>query len=687
MVIFSALGLNSTTRFDAFSNFSTIRITATMDDTAQELNERFAPPNVQLTPEVLIELQSILRLHKITPEELSWKWDAYCMKMGTEETKLDLKTTRDFKKDLQEILERESREKIHKVHDKRGVVATPRAGVSNDVFDIIDGLVGDTPRRPTGSTQKRKSNFETPAAKSSKSHVGSSPNGVPTPDTANTFAERKNAGDVVETLNHQIELPKAGLEPIGAGAEGRVRLKANTELGKFSYKTMAMKVSEASEILDDRIDELIHLVKEHHKLEDDAFGNASSQSPSEIIAVGRICSDSSEGKLNAASLVLETSRRTGAGLRVPLKIEGLASYSLFPGQIVALKGTNASGEFFAATEMLEIPLLPPPASTLAEVESVNARLQTKENASDEDEMEQTTPLTMITSAGPYTTEDNLNFAPFQTLLDAVADTHADVLILTGPFVDIEHPLIRTGEFDLPANYPMSPDKATLTDLFRYHISRPLTQLTQQLPNISIIMIPSVRDAISKHGSWPQARWERKELGLPKQVRCMTNPIVLSINEIVFGISSLDVLDQLRMGEIAGGKARSENLLARLTRRVIEQRHFFPVFPPQMAPSKAASEGADDSFVALGPSLDISYLKLGEWLHVRPDVLITPSVLPPFAKVVESVIAVNPGTLMKKRGAGTYARLTIKPMVVDGATEDGLLGNKLWERCRVDVVRI
>lgn len=661
-----------------------------MDETAQELNERFAPPNDQLKPEVLIELQSILRLHKITPEELSWKWDAYCMKMGSEETKLDLKTTRDFKKDLQEILERESREKVHKVHEKRGVAATPRAGVSNgDVFGMIDGLVGDTPRRPAGSTQKRKSNFETPTAKSSKSHAASSPNAVGTPDTASTFAERKNAGDVIETLNHQIELPKAGLEPVGAGVEGRVKLKANTEMAKFGYKSMAMKLSEASEILDDRIDEFIQLVKEHHNLDDEAFGNASSQSPSEIIAVGRICSDSSEGRPNAASLVLETSRRTGAGLRVPLKIEGLASYSLFPGQIVALKGTNASGEFFAATEILELPLLPPAASTPAEIEAINSRLQTKENPEDEDEMEQTSPLTVLISCGPYTTEDNLDFAPLQTLLDAAAENHADVLVLTGPFIDIEHPLIRTGDFDLPSTYPVSPDKATLTDLFRYHITRPLTTLTQQLPEISIILVPSIRDAISKHGSWPQDRLPRKDLGLPKQVQVVTNPVTLSINEIVLGISSLDVLEHLSSCEIAGGKARSENLLARLTKHVIQQRHFFPAFPPQLisVPSKTSA----DDFAPLGPSLDISYLKLGEWLNVRPDVLIAPSVLPPFAKVVESVVAVNPGTLMKKRGAGTYARLTVRPLGLEGLSEEersrGILGHRLWERCRVDVVRI
>jgi DNA polymerase alpha subunit B len=101
-----------------------------MDDTMQELNDRFSTPNAPLRPEILGELQSVLCLHSISPEELSWKWDAYCLKMGVEETILDLKTCRDFKKDLREILERETRSKVHKKEEKRTTGATPRAGAN-----------------------------------------------------------------------------------------------------------------------------------------------------------------------------------------------------------------------------------------------------------------------------------------------------------------------------------------------------------------------------------------------------------------------------------------------------------------------------------------------------------------------------------------------------------------------------
>src|ERR1700761_8645729 len=105
------------------------------------------------------------------------------------------------------------------------------------------------------------------------------------------FAERKDAGAVQESINSHIEIPTPAE---GLPSESRFKLKANTEIPKFAYKTMSMKLSEASEILDDRIEEFLTIVQKHHKLDDSAFGNPTSQSQEEIVAVGRICSDSNE---------------------------------------------------------------------------------------------------------------------------------------------------------------------------------------------------------------------------------------------------------------------------------------------------------------------------------------------------------------------------------------------------------
>ena len=436
------------------------------------------------------------------------------------------------------------------------------------------------------------------------------------------FSERQNAGQIVETLNDHLP---ASEPPIAPASESRVKITANTDLKKFYYKPMAMHLSEASEVLDDRIDEFQSLVQSYHHLEESAFGSAASQSTNEITAVGRVTSDSLEGKLNAASLMLETSRRTGAGLRIPLKLDSI-SYEFFPGQIVAVRGINASGSFFSVSEILDIPLPPPAVSSISILDSINERVR----AGESDGQNANHALNIIVASGPYTADDNLAFEPLNALCDKAAESYSDVLILIGPMLDIEHPLLASGDIDLPDGAEIEPDRATLNDVFRILVGTPIRRLAQQIPSITIIMIPSVRDAVNKHVSWPQEPYDKKVLGLPKQARMVTNPVTISLNETLVGISASDILYDLRSEEIVVGKPKDNSLLARLPRHVIQQRHFYPLFPPR--DRTTLPKTGTDHGVATGMPLDISYLKLGEWLNIRPDLLITPSTLPPFGKV-------------------------------------------------------
>ena len=500
-----------------------------------------------------------------------------------------------------------------------------RHGTSNRSFiRRLDGIVPNTPvPQCANSLTKRKSAFETPAVpKFNKANGMSSPSDIRTNGTTCVaFSERQNAGQVVETLNDHLPVCDP---PIAPPAESRMKLTANTDLKKFSYKPMAMHLSEASEVLDDRIDEFQSLVQAHHNLEDSAFGNAANQATSEIIAVGRIASESMEGKLNASSLMLETSRRTGAGLRIPLKVESM-SYEFFPGQIVAVRGINASGLYFSVNEVLEMPLLPPAASLPSTLEVLNERLgleQSSESAAH--------AVNVLVSSGPYTADDNLAFEPFNALCEKAAELYADVLIMVGPILDLEHPLVASGDFDLPDDASIEPDKATLNDLFRILVGKPLRNLVLQVPNITILLVPSVRDAVNKHVSWPQEQFDKKVLGLPKQAKVVTNPVTISLNEIVVGISAQDVLDDLRREEVKVGRPKENSILARLPRHLIQQRHFFPLFPP--ADRTSLLKTGTEEGVATGMPLDVSYMKLGDWLNVRPDMLITPSSLSPFAKV-------------------------------------------------------
>lgn len=102
-----------------------------------ELNERFAQPGQSLSEDLANELNAIMKLHSIDAQELFYKWESYSIKMGAENSTLDLKTARDFKKDLQDSLEKEVRSKTFaRQSDKRAVGATPRAAANSDVFGM-----------------------------------------------------------------------------------------------------------------------------------------------------------------------------------------------------------------------------------------------------------------------------------------------------------------------------------------------------------------------------------------------------------------------------------------------------------------------------------------------------------------------------------------------------------------------
>jgi DNA polymerase alpha subunit B len=108
------------------------------DTTAVELNELFSPASTsELELDVLAELQSIMRLHSIPPEELFFKWESYSIKMGSDDMKLNIDTARALKKDVQDGLERENRTRAHVRSSGGRGGATPRNVASNsDVFGM-----------------------------------------------------------------------------------------------------------------------------------------------------------------------------------------------------------------------------------------------------------------------------------------------------------------------------------------------------------------------------------------------------------------------------------------------------------------------------------------------------------------------------------------------------------------------
>lgn len=97
-------------------------------------------PNKPLELDVLGELQSIMRLHSLSVEDLFFKWESYCIKMGLDTESISLVNVRNLKGSIQDSLERPTM--VKKM--ERKINATPRTG-GTDVYGMLDGLVPGTP--------------------------------------------------------------------------------------------------------------------------------------------------------------------------------------------------------------------------------------------------------------------------------------------------------------------------------------------------------------------------------------------------------------------------------------------------------------------------------------------------------------------------------------------------------------
>lgn len=108
------------------------------DSAVSELNDRFGAGDNGLGQDVVVEMQSIMRLYSLSPQDIFFKWESYCIKLDIESQLPSYEKMRAFKQDLQDALEKSTRTQAHikpERHHRAG--ATPRAAIkSGDVFGM-----------------------------------------------------------------------------------------------------------------------------------------------------------------------------------------------------------------------------------------------------------------------------------------------------------------------------------------------------------------------------------------------------------------------------------------------------------------------------------------------------------------------------------------------------------------------
>ncbi|KXZ48752.1 hypothetical protein GPECTOR_25g336 [Gonium pectorale] len=447
------------------------------------------------------------------------------------------------------------------------------------------------------------------------------------------FAQRSNRGQVVASLNDHLPGPAAHQQRRSAGGV-IVRPVGQPPLDGGEHLFMM-------EVLDTK-----------HSVAD------VSQQP--VWVAGRVLPEAEGGPLHPEGMVLEGCREASGGARVKLDVSCLPSFRLFPGQSVCAFGLNPTGSTFVAQRL--VTHVPPPPLAAAASGASDAGMATAAAARE-------SGLSLVVAAGPFSLTEDMSYSPLDELLSYCSATPPDVLLLLGPFVDSEAPGLASGSADRTADA-----------LLREEVLRRLAAWRSGHGATTLALMPAVRDATAVPVlPQPPMTAAAALVGPAEKVVALQNPATAAVGPLLLAAGASDLLKGLSASEVSRvPPGTAVERLPALASHVLGQRSLYPLYP---AP--------------LGTCLDTSHYTQLQ-LPVCPDLLLLPSDLAPFAKLLPPaaweagappagaaapsaaapVVVLNPGRLSKGAAGGTFAHVVVAPG--SGALAD---------RMRVEVKRV
>lgn len=437
--------------------------------------------------------------YKITAEDLALCWEAHSINTGA--TQLNTNTWNSYRT----FLEKKYAKSItpNQTSMKKASIVS-RSAMTKRSLPMNNGDIVTPAKKQKGNTGDSQlehllSNPSTETPQKVVSSQSTAGNSVVTPPSAKvTYENRKNSGNVVVTYN------PSKLDPIQSTSDERICTITQPFHNHLQsgYKYMADKNRHSS--LDQQLKKMTEdLVREykvplpnHEDEEEEEDDNAATKSdlptyenvgvPRQAAQtnVGRICNSAHDGKLNATTLLLEGSRHGSNGARIELDVKNLPHYSLYQGQIVAVTGVNSSGRKMVVEKMME-------GHPFEDVENEQEFDIPKESAKE--------GVKVYAVAGPYTTNDNLDYQPLADLLTMVEVEKPDAVVMMGPFLDMKQELVKNGE-DLVLEYEDGSKRhVSYEQFFAAKIANELEGLYESIPNLKtqFVLVPSVDDAISE----------------------------------------------------------------------------------------------------------------------------------------------------------------------------------------------
>ncbi|XP_060805142.1 DNA polymerase alpha subunit B isoform X2 [Amyelois transitella] len=423
----------------------------------------------------------------------------------------------------------------------------------------------------------------------------------PTIEKSAKYASRGNQGTVVhsygdekvlEDISHTNSLTDVLNLTFSQipNADGEVYARA-----MFGFELLHEKAS----VYDNHIQLLSQYIMEKAGITNTESTRHKTQT--DVWVAGQIQCDA-DARLNPKSVVLQGTWEESLSQSVPVDLDELKQYSLFPGQVVLMRGINPRGDKFIAREVLCDGSTPPPDPQLWDT------LEGK--------------LSMVIAAGPYTTSDNLLYEPLKDLVLYIAEHKPHVVILTGPFLDSEHSKVKDNSI-----------AETYKSFFEKLVDS-LAELQSSTPNTHIFIVSSLKDAFHVNiFPTPPYSTRRKH----PNIHFVPDPCNLKINGVIVAVTSTDVLMHISQEEISLGTTGDKQ--SRLAAHILWQRGHYPLLGAAL-------------------SADAMLWSVHAQLNVTPHVLVLPSNFRYFIKEVEGCVIMNPEHLTKGLTGGTFARLLI-----------------------------
>jgi DNA polymerase alpha subunit B len=365
---------------------------------------------------------------------------------------------------------------------------------------------------PLADKSKKSSTFS-PSSSSQNSAVvtpSKSSSSTPNPNLQNAYDERKNAGEVIVTYNPhklnsissdssvlsnppniQITKPYSQVEPYKYMTDKNRSHALNTHLSSFQMNMVEYIINH--KMTDDEKKEM-----EENGGKASLFEYVGVPRQGTQFNIGRICNEAHEGKMNKTTILLEGTKNGSNGARIELDVSKMdKSYSLFPGQIVGVKGINSSGRKMVVEEIIE-------GMEMNLVKNVKEGME--EMQMNVDTVDQGNGAKIFVAAGPYTTNQNLQYQPLFDLLISVTREKPSVVIMMGPFVDLRQDKLKDGdqvileeELDESVGGGTISRHVSYETLFAAKISQSLEGLFEEFPdlNTKFILVPSLDDAVSE----------------------------------------------------------------------------------------------------------------------------------------------------------------------------------------------